>query len=79
MTGGYVYRGSAHPGARGGYVFADYCSGEIWVVDAAAPRRTGAEDAAPRHAHQISGFGENKAGELYVLEPRRAMYAIVQG
>jgi glucose/arabinose dehydrogenase len=78
VTGGYVYRGSAIPALVGGYVFADYCSGEIWVVDSTA------SPLAPKTllldtAHQISGFGENQAGELYVLNHGGAMYALVQG
>ena len=32
ITGGYVYRGSAVPAARGRYFFGDYCSGAIWSL-----------------------------------------------
>jgi len=32
-----VYRGSAIPGLRGYYLFADYCSGRVWFV--AGPHR----------------------------------------
>ncbi len=78
VTGGYVYRGSAIPALVGGYVFADYCSGELWVVDSAASA------PAPKTllldtSHQISGFGENQAGEIYVLNHGGSMYALVQG
>jgi len=38
VTGGYVYRGSKVPLLRGGYVFGDFCSGEIWVVPDTATR-----------------------------------------
>jgi glucose/arabinose dehydrogenase len=78
ITGGYVYRGSAIPALVGGYVFADYCSGEIWVVDstAAAPAsRTLLLDTNLL----ISGFGETAGGELYVADRNGAVYAIVQG
>ena len=30
ITGGFRYRGSLHPQLVGYYLFADYCSGEIW-------------------------------------------------
>lgn len=33
VTGGVAYRGSAIPELRGYYVFADYCSGELWALD----------------------------------------------
>jgi hypothetical protein len=32
ITGGYVYRGSAGTFAAGTYLFADYCTGEIFSV-----------------------------------------------
>ena len=78
VTGGYVYRGSAIPALMGGYVFADYCSGEIWVISATASSpatRTLLRDTP----YQISGFGESNGGELYVLDHNGAMYLIVQG
>jgi len=34
VTGGTVYRGTAIPGLVGQYVFADYCSGRMWIVPA---------------------------------------------
>lgn len=36
VTGGAVYRGTAQPALGGWYVFTDYCSGLVWVLDAAA-------------------------------------------
>ena len=32
ITGGYVYRGSAVPAAKGRYFYGDYCSGTIWSL-----------------------------------------------
>ena len=78
VTGGFVYRGSAIPVLVGGYVFADYCSGEIWVVNSTASPLA-AKTLLLDTSHQISGFGENQAGEIYVLNHGGAMYALVQG
>src|SRR5437763_386374 len=36
VIGGYAYRGQEFPALRGGYLYGDYCSGRIWVLDAAA-------------------------------------------
>ena len=78
VTGGYVYRGSGIPALRGGYVFGDYCSGEIWVVaaNASAPASKVLlldTDLA------LSSFGESASGELYVTDLGGRLYRIVQG
>jgi glucose/arabinose dehydrogenase len=79
VTGGYVYRGTLVPALAGGYVFADYCSGEIWVVSgtAASPAtRTLLLDTD----FNISSFGEDAAGDLYLLDRGGGrMYEVVQG
>ena len=66
VTGGYVYRGATYPQLNGVYVYGDYCSGTIWgaVRDAAGvwSRR------AIATSQFISSFGEDEAGELYVVE-----------
>lgn len=67
ITGGYVYRGKTYPDLVGAYLFADYCSGEIWLVDRGASR-----GVTPRLAidtsSRITSFGEDEAGELYVTD-----------
>jgi glucose/arabinose dehydrogenase len=78
VTGGYVYRGTAIPALVGSYLFADYCTGEIWWIAANAPPPATRQlllDAPFR----ISSFGEDAAGELYVLDHGGAMYAVVKG
>jgi glucose/arabinose dehydrogenase len=77
VTGGYVSRGSLVPALYGGYVFGDFCSGEIWVVNA-----TATSPATPVRlldtSLTISSFGENQAGNLYVLDHDGGrLYAIV--
>ncbi len=67
VTGGTVYRGEGQPALRGWYVFADYCSGRFWVIDAASD-----ELAPPSFAldsnRNISAIAEDAAGELYVTD-----------
>ena len=76
ITGGYVYQGTRVASLRGGYVYGDYCSGEIFVVPAGA--------ASPSHgtrlldtALQISSFGEDGRGELFVCDLAGNVYRIV--
>lgn len=69
VAGGYVYRGAKYASLRGGYFFADYCNGEIYALDAAAALRgpTGFRRLADTGLN-ISSFGEDGAGELYVVD-----------
>jgi glucose/arabinose dehydrogenase len=76
LTGGVVYRGAAHPALVGGYLFADYCSGNVWLIDAAAD-----EVREPRlvleSGRSISSFGEDEAGEVYVTDLRSELLRVV--
>jgi glucose/arabinose dehydrogenase len=66
VTGGYVYRGTAQPALRGVYIFGDYCSGRLFTVHSnggAFTTRTVADTAL-----NISSFGEDEAGELYLVD-----------
>lgn len=68
VTGGYVYRGAAHPHLNGTYIFGDFGSGRIWAMwtptATAAFTRTEILDTALN----ISSFGEDTNGELYVVD-----------
>jgi glucose/arabinose dehydrogenase len=67
VTGGYVYRGSRSPVLVGRYLFGDFCSGRIWTVAAGGAARQDPVllgDAG----FQISAFGQDEAGELYVAD-----------
>ena len=71
VTGGYVYRGTAQPALGGFYLFADYCSGNLWAIraDAAAPSGgTVAPQLLLATGLAISSFGEDAAGELYLAD-----------
>jgi uncharacterized protein (TIGR03437 family) len=64
ITGGFVYRGRISPGLRGTYLYADYCSGRIWGLE-----RVGTEWTSRlllSSTFNISTFGEDEAGELYI-------------
>jgi hypothetical protein len=61
ITGGYVYRGSLGSLPAGSYVFGDYCSGEIFLRDG------GQFGVILGTGGNISSFGQDEAGELYVV------------
>jgi glucose/arabinose dehydrogenase len=67
VTGGYVYHGREFPLLDGIYLFGDYCSGRIWgLVSGAGDNWQSAQMA--QAGIQISSFGEDEAGELYLLD-----------
>ena len=61
VTGGYVYRGSRETLTAGTYVFGDYCTGEIFL------RENGTVRMALDSPYNISSFGEDEAGEVYLV------------
>jgi len=61
IIGGYVYRGSRLALPSGTYVFGDYCTGEIFSLENGGPR------LLLDTPFNISSFGEDEAGEIYVV------------
>jgi glucose/arabinose dehydrogenase len=74
ITGGYVYRGTRHPSLAGRYVFADFCSGRIWSIPSTG---TGyAPSIGIDTTLNITSFGEQESGELYLVSRDGALYRI---
>jgi len=67
VTGGYVYRGTAVPSLYARYVFADYCSGRIWTVPKGGVSPI-SKSLLMDTTMNISSFGEDEHGELYVVD-----------
>jgi glucose/arabinose dehydrogenase len=66
VTGGFVYRGEAIPAAQGRYFYGDYCSGNVWSLALSDGKATDVR----RHRFRVatlSSFGEDAAGELYLV------------
>jgi hypothetical protein len=76
VTGGGVYRGAAYPALAGAYLFADYCSGNVWAIDA---RTTESHDPTIVLAsgRSISSFGEDEAGEMYLTDLAGTLLRVV--
>jgi glucose/arabinose dehydrogenase len=67
VAGGYVYRGNDDPRLAGVYFYGDYCTGHIWgdgqLTNVVAPN--------------LTTFGEDSRGELYVATGKGVLYRIV--
>jgi len=72
VTGGYVYRGATITTLLGTYIFGDFCSGEIWGYRDGHTRLLRETDL------QISSFGEDLEGELYVIGYGGKIFQIVK-
>ena len=75
LTGGYVYRGCAIPELQGTYFFGDYCTANLWSFR--YTQSTGKTDFTNRtvelgganvNISNISSFGEDFYGEIYIIE-----------
>jgi glucose/arabinose dehydrogenase len=78
ITGGYVYRGAAIPDLQGVYFFGDYCQG--WVrgfryVSGSPIELT--DWAVLRPGGPLTSFGEDAAGELYVIGSNGSVFKVV--
>lgn len=90
VTGGYVYRGPV-ASLQGQYVFADFISGNLWTVPFASlvqgqtlassrfARRN--EDFAPDAGtiSQIASFGEDSAGNLFLVSLSGSIFMVRPG
>jgi glucose/arabinose dehydrogenase len=76
VTGGYVYRGSEIPWLQGTYVYGDFVDGRIWGLTRAADG-TVENRLLLQTPYAISSFGEDDAGELYVVDFGGGIYRMV--
>ncbi|HSN87287.1 MAG TPA: PQQ-dependent sugar dehydrogenase [Thermoanaerobaculia bacterium] len=75
VTGGYVSRSRTLPHAWGAYFFGDLCSGRLWAAE-----RRGASRAVrrlPERAQQVTTFGEDQAGDLYLATHDGNLFRLV--
>jgi glucose/arabinose dehydrogenase len=75
ITGGYVYRGATMPDLQGIYFFSDYCFGTIWASFRDSTGDWNTNVFMDAHV-TVSSFGEDEAGELYVLDHTGAVYQL---
>jgi hypothetical protein len=65
VTGGYVYRGYRRPDIVGAYIYADYCSGKIWMLRY-QNRMVTSDTVLVSTPYAISSFGVDQDNELYI-------------
>jgi glucose/arabinose dehydrogenase len=70
ITGGYVYRGTAHPSLEGRYFYGDFSSGRIWSVrkTSESPIVWSSPMVELVAGFNVSSFAEDESGELYVAD-----------
>ncbi|MCI0844556.1 MAG: PQQ-dependent sugar dehydrogenase [Chloroflexi bacterium] len=76
VIGGYVYRGTSIPSLAGTYLYGDYCSGEIRGFRFENGEAAG-DSLLIDSGLNITSFGEDRDGEVYVLTQRGRIYRLV--
>jgi len=75
IVGGYVYTGSAQSSVMGGlYLFADYCTGEIFGLAHVGSRWVSSR--VGRDGNPVTSFGEGVNGELYIVDSGGTLWHI---
>jgi glucose/arabinose dehydrogenase len=78
ITGGFVYRGAAIPEIRGVYFYSDYCSGFLRSFRLSGGAAVDQRDWAFTNIGNVTSFGVDAAGELYVLSANGRVYRVVK-
>ena len=74
VTGGVVYRANRVSEIANAYIFGDFCSGDIWAIDADA---RGDADAIGEQFGNISSFAHDATSEVLVLRFGASILLIV--
>jgi hypothetical protein len=78
ITGGFVYRGAAIPEIRGHYFYSDYCAGWLRSFRLSGGAAVDQRDWALTSIGNVTSFGVDGAGELYVLSTNGRVYRVVK-
>jgi glucose/arabinose dehydrogenase len=78
IVGGFVYRGRAIPSLTGGFLFSDNCDSTIraFGFDVAAGSTVPVMWSLGVKSSQVSSFGQDNAGRLYVLSLDRGVFRL---
>lgn len=79
ITGGYVYRGAAIPALQGAYFFGDFCASDVQSFVFAGGQATLVKSWPTLSVGSgLTSFGEDSAGELYMLMQSGTVYRIIE-
>jgi len=67
ITGGYIYRGIQLPALSGVYLYGDYCRGTLWGIRSEMDGRWSQAELL-QTGLTISSFGQDEAGEIYLVD-----------
>lgn len=71
ITGGYVYRGNLYTDLIGKYIFADYCSAQIGILDNTTITWTSAFSG-----NNFTTFGEDNSKQLYIATANGKIFKV---
>jgi hypothetical protein len=79
VTGGYVYRGSVKPDLRGTYFYADFCAGFVrsFRYQNGRPTEQTEWPLLSPPGNFVTSFGEDAAGELYVMTQGGGLFKFI--
>lgn len=74
ITGGVVYRGKALADLKGTYLFGDFGTGKLWGLTPSGNKWS--NKLLINTGMQISSFGEDEDGEVYLTDYNGALYKL---
>ena len=79
VTGGYVYRGSVKPDLQGTYFYADFCAGFVrsFRYQNGQPTEQTEWPLLSPPGSFVTSFGEDAAGELYVMTQGGGLFKFI--
>jgi hypothetical protein len=77
VIGGYRYRGSVSTAIQGHYFYADECSGLVWRATNSGSSWSSV--VALDTTENFTSFGEDEAGEVYLLALGGTVFHVIQG
>ena len=79
VTGGYVVRDPNLPGLAGRYVYGDFCKGQLRAARLSAGSAAGDRSLGLRTIENLSSFGEDGLGRVYIMSLSGPVYRFVAG